>query len=516
VENIFADEDSYYTKGADYHIYMEAETGRIHPLEYDGNETFLARDVNKSPMDGETLITRPLISKLLAVPELRQRYLAHVRTILAESFDWNILGPEIETYQALIGNEVRADTKKLYTTAAFDSSMNTLRTFVTNRRNYLLSHAEIKQTPPEISFVSSIMRENASSSSSGKAIRVTAKVAGSAGIKETLLYYATGMVTPFDRVLMYDDGLHGDGGSGDGIFGGDIPSQPAGNIVRYYIEARASDTAGTAAFAPAGAEHDVYVCTIAAAMADSTPVIINEVMASNNKTIQDPQNEYEDWIELLNIGDKEINLTGMYLSDNPDKPRKWAFPEGTTIAPESYLIVWADEDGADKPGLHANFKLSAGGESIFLVDTDERGNTILDTLTFESQEADISSGRFPDGTGEFTAQLSPTPGSSNAVLTGLSEEVPVSFTLSQNYPNPFNSSTVICFSLPKQTDIDLSIYNLVGQKVATLIRGMHGQGIYRLHWDGRDDAGKELASGIYLYRLQAGAYSGMHRLLLLR
>ena len=65
----------------------------------------------------------------------------------------------------------------------------------------------------------------------------------------------TALVIPFSHVSMFDDGAHGDGESGDGVYGGVIPPNSAGSIVRYYIEARASDDVGTTVFSPAGAEH---------------------------------------------------------------------------------------------------------------------------------------------------------------------------------------------------------------------------------------------------------------------
>ena len=135
-------------------------------------------------------------------------------------------------------------------------------------------------------------------------------------------------------------------------------------------------------------------------------------MAFNTQSLTDPQGENDDWIELYNVSDQEINLSGMYLSDNKDNLRKWAFPDNTIIPPKGYLIVWADEDGKDQPELHANFKLSKNGEAVMLIDKDERGNKILDSMEFGKQEKDIAYGRFPDGTGNFK-QLIMTPGERN-------------------------------------------------------------------------------------------------------
>ena len=82
---------------------------------------------------------------------------------------------------------------------------------------------------------------------------------------------------------------------------------------------------------------------------------------------------------------------------------KWAFPDGTTISGHDYIIIWADEDGS-QDGLHANFKLSAGGESIFLLDA---SGAILDAITYVDQITDISYGRYPNGTGDFQS-MTPT------------------------------------------------------------------------------------------------------------
>jgi len=82
--------------------------------------------------------------------------------------------------------------------------------------------------------------------------------------------------------------------------------------------------------------------------------------------------------------------------------------------------------------------------------------------------------------------------------------LPQSFTLAQNYPNPFNSATVIRFAVPTAADVELSIFNLAGQQVVTLVQGMREAGTHTVRWDGQDDDGKELASRVYLYRLLAG------------
>lgn len=148
-------------------------------------------------------------------------------------------------------------------------------------------------------------------------------------------------------------------------------------------------------------------------MLDGSSVVINEFMAGNSESYADPQGDYDDWLELYNRTDGPVLLTGMYLSDKEDNLTKWQFPEGTEIPANGYLIVWLDENGEDAPnGLHANFKLSKNGETVMLVDTDARGNKVLDSVTFGEQETDIAFGRLPNGTGEFQVVES-TPGAEN-------------------------------------------------------------------------------------------------------
>ena len=146
-----------------------------------------------------------------------------------------------------------------------------------------------------------------------------------------------------------------------------------------------------------------------------TSVVINELMADNDNIIADPQGDYDDWLELYNLTDSSVMLTGLYLSDKEDNPTKWAFPENTQLPANGYLVVWLDEDHDDEnamEGLHANFKLSKNGETVILVGTDAHGNRVLDSVTFEAQETDTAYGRLPDGTGDFQV-VRATPGAQN-------------------------------------------------------------------------------------------------------
>lgn len=410
IENVFADDDSYWNKGADYSFYYEIESGRIHPLEHDGNEAFVLGDVQLSPVQGATASTRPVLYRLLPINELRQRYLAHMRTVLKEAYNPAVMTPLINSFHALSIDAIMADPNKSFTMLAYTNDLMALRAFITNRYNFLTTNAELRLLAPEIVAI-------AGPAASPTAIQVpfiTADVRpnGTNGIDSVWLYHRGKSYGRFTTAQMFDDGAHEDGLAGDGIFGAAATNYPAGTKVRFYVEARSGNTVKTASFSPARAEHETFSYRVAVTTAANSPVIINELMASNASSIADPQGEFDDWIELHNITDEEVDLTGRHLSDESDNPRKWAFPAGTTIPPNGFLIVWADEDGGATPGLHASFKLSASQETLYLTDTDANLNAVLDSVSFSNQQTDLSYGR-TTANPDVWAIVSPTPGAAN-------------------------------------------------------------------------------------------------------
>lgn len=110
--------------------------------------------------------------------------------------------------------------------------------------------------------------------------------------------------------------------------------------------------------------------------------------------------------------------------------------------------------------------------------------------------------------------------SENRQITGINDDlltsIPTKFTLEQNYPNPFNPSTSIQYELTRATQISLSVYGIDGSKVRTLAKGMQGAGAYQIEWDGRNESGLQVSSGIYLYRLETEAGAETRKMLLAR
>ena len=144
-------------------------------------------------------------------------------------------------------------------------------------------------------------------------------------------------------------------------------------------------------------------------------LVINEYLASNDACCADENGEFDDWFEIYNYGDKDVDLGGMYVSDSKSDITKYQIPTGkseiTTVKAGGFIVIWCDGQPEQGP-LHASFKLSSGGEDIVL--TESNGVAIIDEVTFGPQDTDVSEGRDPDGSNNWKKFTNPTPGKSNS------------------------------------------------------------------------------------------------------
>ena len=112
----------------------------------------------------------------------------------------------------------------------------------------------------------------------------------------------------------------------------------------------------------------------------------------------------------------------------------------------------------------------------------------------------------------------------SAVITGIEQlkeiTIPETFSLYQNYPNPFNPNTTIQFEIPftekQKVNVELRIYNLQGELIRTLVNEEKSPGIYRVLWNGDDQFGEKVVSGIYLYRINIGEFSAVKKMILVK
>ncbi|MAQ69722.1 MAG: hypothetical protein CMD23_01330 [Flavobacteriales bacterium] len=392
-EIIFSDDDSYINKGGmDYYIYYDKYNQRILPIEYDGNTVF--GNTNWSPFYHEDDIDFALLNKLLSIPSLRQRYLAHFRTILINNFNADYINNIIDEYANMIDSYVFNDPQKIYTYTDFLNEVEDLKDYFSDRSNYLWLDDEVSEEGVSILnveyYVDSTLFAQPSSSDD-VLINVELNMENLTSVN---LYYGTGLTGRFNMVEM-------DYSFSTGNYTYMLPAASGGEYVRFYIESIAEN--GVRVYSPEGAEHDVYIYQVKMdeLVYSDSDIVINEIMASNDFTVADEAGEYDDWIEIYNKGEQPISLFNYHLSDDVLNLSKYTFPD-VILDPNQYFIVWADDDEEEQGDYnHATFNLSASGEQLFLSDVDFN---ILDEVVFGEQVTDMGFARVPNGTGDFVIQ----------------------------------------------------------------------------------------------------------------
>ncbi len=188
-------------------------------------------------------------------------------------------------------------------------------------------------------------------------------------------------------------------------------------------------------------------------------------------------------------------------------------PQGLTVASgdTSINLIWR----AIPDGDFRYYAIYRGRESGFTPDSSNLLGTTIDTAYSDLEVVNdstyyyrISAFDFAGNEGEYSDEVS-------CKFTGIyanrNVELPVSFSLSQNYPNPFNPMTEIRYTLPKDCYVRLEVYNILGEKVVTLVDEKQAPGYKAVTWDAKD-----VGSGVYLYRLQAGGFMETRRMILLK
>lgn len=474
--NVFVNLDSY--SGGfkqNYYLYRD-DYQRFLPIVWDLNESFgrfswtgsfmLNSSTSKQQMTHllhENNSSFPLIQKLLSVPMYKRMYLAHMKTMLLENFDNDSYKTTAESLQNMIAAAVQADGNKFFTDNNFLDNLTMdiaaggggfggdgtpgITNLMDGRNIYLLGLNDFTQIAPS---VSNIALSN-SSPIVNEAITISVTVANENAV---YLSYRTELGAPFSRVEMYDDGTHNDGNANDSTYGVEVGL--ISSFMQYFIYAE-NDNAGI--FSPQRAAHEFYSLTVTITNPTVDDLVINEFMASNDTTQADQDGEFDDWIELYNNGSESIDLEGYFLSDDATDLMQWAFPSGTIIEANGYLVVWADKD-EDQAGLHADFKLSAAAEAIFLVDST---GAIVDEVSYIDQSTDISFGRIPNGIGNFQA-MNPTFNAENDATTATQLVVTESISL-KAFPNPADQSFYLEINEAGLKERIVTIYNLNGHRV---------------------------------------------------
>lgn len=410
MENVMIDNDGYWIRASDFNFYQDPN-GRFHMVSHDNNETFKqpggpgfprggnAAGLDLDPLFGMGAENKPLL-RLLENPALRARYLAHVKTIAEDWLNWKKTGQVIDTYKNLIQEDVRLDTRHEETYEQFLASFTpgsgsdtqeeypTLKTFLEERGDYLLSNEEVIRPTASIEWVqaSGPVKDDNDLGRWELKTTIRAKVSDPENALSSLMLYATtDPMKPYERIEMQS--------IKEGDYQAVVDQLPPGEKLYYYVEARGIPNQTGSSYHPRTASYHPMTMDLFPSDAGETGLVISEVMASNTSTIQDPQGDHDDWIEIYNTTNARMDLSDFFLSDNPSRPLKWQFPKGTQIESGERRLIWADENGKASEGLHANFKLSAKGENIILAKRKDGDTTIIDFLAFDKLKQDESTGK---------------------------------------------------------------------------------------------------------------------------
>lgn len=212
----------------------------------------------------------------------------------------------------------------------------------------------------------------------------------------------------------------------------------------------------------------------------------------------------ENLISDIDIADMGIDLSTVHSNLNSDESVDLGVLKTSSEGPEllgpavRILPEWGKLNGC------ARLTMSYNG-----VDVTDESKVSIYRLNSNDTWSEVSGGIVNTKNNTITVDITSfgvyAIGLGEGSKVGGGSMIPSSFNLAQNYPNPFDDSTVIKFEIGETTNISLKVYNLAGQLVSTIYEGEKQPGVYTINWDGTDDNGVKLASGLYLYTLEAGS-----------
>jgi hypothetical protein len=262
---------------------------------------------------------------------------------------------------------------------------------------------------------------------------------------------------------------------------------------------------------------------------DST-IVINEI----NYHSSDDHNS-GDWVELHNPTDASMDM-GNWTFKDEDDDHIFSIPDATILDSGDFLVL--SEDTASFTAVfpdvnqfvgNLNFGFEGGGELLRLYNSN---NALVDTVSYNDADPWPQE---PDGNGPTIELIHPfqdnamaenwaasegygTPGSMNSVYLVHEYEpnLPTQFHVFNNYPNPFNPSTTITYELARDQKINISIFDLLGRQVKTLVNEEQTAGLKRVSWNATNDLGKPVAGGVYLCSIMAGESRKSIKMVLLK
>lgn len=457
IDILTANWDGYIYNKNNFYLYHNSATGLFEYIPYDTDNTFgidwfnINWDTRSIYNWSNSNESRPLYTKLMQVPEYKAWFTYYIKQIINQitsTPDFLNSLPELQAQlDEYVANDPYYPLDYGYDINSFNTSFTDgtgahvpigIRPFILSRNSSAVSQAINTNAAPILKYITFNTPGTWQS-------MVVSSYAEDANLNSVSLEYRINGGA-WQQTPMHDDGQNGDLMADDRIYTLSLTGMEGNTLIEFSIKATDNSQLTTIRpcspiqyTIPSGNVYNLY---------------INEFMASNSSTITDENGEYDDWIELYNAGNSTIWLGDKYLTDNLSSPVKWALPD-TTIAPGSFMLVWAD--GQPEQGqMHTNYKLDKDGEEIGLFDNEASGYTLLDAVTYELQSTDISMGRITDASVDWKFFNIPTPESTNS-LVGIDVNTPTSDRI---WPTPVNSGTIFI-----SEKMNFSIYDMQGRRL---------------------------------------------------
>lgn len=423
---LFTNVESYLGTASEFFLYQRTRDNRFVHIHWDTNETFgstgdgAPRIANPFTYEPFTLVTapgtRPLLEKLWAVPNYRRAYLQILSKFLREGFDENTFSARSQVLANLIRADYAADPNKPYTMAQFETALTNQVTvngfttygitqFVRQRAAYLKPYlnnlaqvsdirinevgngwVELHNLGPGPVSTAGLYLSDDNANRTKWPVPVQTLEDG-AFLLLNLAIPSPGSLylssSDIQDSVSYASIPNGQAYARTGLFGShwSMTSRPTPNAANSIIPISVSPPPATG----------------------NGKLLVTELMASNDGALGD-------WFEVFNPGNSAVDMSGMYITDNPNNPTKWKVPSGEVIPAGGHLVFIAD--GAVAQGSrHTSWSLSADGESISIYEAD--GKTLIDTVTFGPQFTGVAFGRTSATATDWSLFSPGTPGSAN-------------------------------------------------------------------------------------------------------
>ena len=532
-----------------YYLYRNTSSGQFEIIPWDKDHTFGGAMINTiidlggnvswiynwDPFLFEDDVERPLFSQLIDIPLYKKIYTAHMRTIINDIYDVDHIQSiayemqdSIEVYAesypnifpSFNSNDYFRYNVDNYLIAPDGSHWCVITSTITPRLAYLLNNDEIQKIAPAIVYV---LQENMDPEAEEDVI-IQTQVTGATNVE--LMSTVNTANSQFTSIPMLDDGQHDDGEANDGVYGAIVPFQENGSYVKYYIRARNNDAL---ILSPQKAENEFYEYIVGSLPGSS--IVINEI----NYNSADDEFDPDDWVELYNPTSETISI-GLWEFKDENDDHVYTIAEDISLGEDEYLVLCTNSSAfADLfPEVEnyvgdIDFGLSGGGELIRLFDS---SGVLVDAVEYDDNDPWPEEA---DGNGPTLELINPnmdnaqpenwaasagygSPGSLNSSYLSNEDEILTSteFILNNNYPNPFNPVTTFSYTLPQAALVRMTIYDMLGRQVKSLLHEYQTPGYKSLQWNATNDLGRPVAAGVYLYMIHAGEFTQTKKMVLLK